>query len=107
MATEFLLAAVHELTYVDADGRVVLMNTDTGEVLWRSRPVPAPVESLQWSADGERLLVAADGFATLLDARGNGLFKGPVATAPRRRCLPTASGSQPCAPAAPATRSSP
>jgi dipeptidyl aminopeptidase/acylaminoacyl peptidase len=77
---ESLPAAVHELTYVDADGRVVLTNTETGEVLWRSQPVPAPVESLQWAADGERLLVAADGFATLLDARGNGLFKGPVAT---------------------------
>jgi dipeptidyl aminopeptidase/acylaminoacyl peptidase len=66
---------------VDAqDHRVVLENTDTRQVLWRSEPVPAPVESLQWSADGERLLIEADGFASLVDARGNGLFKGPVAT---------------------------
>jgi hypothetical protein len=74
-------AARHELAYVDAqDHRVVLENTDTRQVLWRSEPVPAPVESLQWSADGERLLIEADGFASLVDARGNGLFKGPVAT---------------------------
>jgi outer membrane protein assembly factor BamB len=71
---------VHELAYVDSDHRVVLTNTDTGQVLWRSRQVPASVQSLQWSADGERLLIAADGFATLVDAGGNGLFKGPVAT---------------------------
>lgn len=73
-------AAQHELAYVDADDRVVLENTDTRQVLWRSEPVPAPVESLQWSADGERLLIEAEGFASLVDARGDGLFKGPVAT---------------------------
>jgi hypothetical protein len=73
-------AARHELAYVDARDRVVLENTDTRRVQWRSDPVSAPVESLQWSADGERLLIEADGFASLVDAAGNGLFKGPVAT---------------------------
>ena len=34
-------AARHELAYVDDDRRVVLVNTDTRQVLWRSEPVPA------------------------------------------------------------------
>jgi hypothetical protein len=72
--------ARHELAYVDARDRVVLQNTDTREIVWRSLPVPAEVKSLQWSADGERLLIDAEGFAMLLDARGSPLFKGPVAT---------------------------
>jgi WD40-like Beta Propeller Repeat len=72
--------AIHELAFVDARDRVTLADTDSGRVLWRSSPVPARVESLQWSDDGQRLLVEADGFALVLDENGNSLFKGPIAT---------------------------
>jgi hypothetical protein len=73
-------AARHELAYVDARNRVVIRDTDTGRVVGRSEEVPDKVGSLQWSADGEYLLVEASGFASLVDATGAGLFKGPVAT---------------------------
>ena len=38
------------------------------------------MESLEWSADGDRLLIEADGFALVLDGRGGTPFKGPIAT---------------------------
>lgn len=69
----------HELAYIDSSDRVTLRDTDAGRVLWRSEQVPAPVESLQWSDDGERLLVEAEGFAVLLDADGQSVVKGPIA----------------------------
>ncbi len=72
--------AVHQLTYVDGSNRVALIDADTEEVLWRTEPYSRPIHSLEWSEDGERLLVAAGDFATLGDARGNALLKGPVAT---------------------------
>ncbi len=70
----------HELAYVDPGNRVVIVNTDTRQVLGRSNRVTERVKSLQWSADGTRLMVEAAGSATLLDHRARGLFKGPVAT---------------------------
>jgi WD40-like Beta Propeller Repeat len=72
--------AIHELAFMDARDRVTLADTDTGRVLWHSSPVPARVESLAWSADGERLLVDADGFALAFDENGGTPFKGPIAT---------------------------
>jgi hypothetical protein len=70
----------HELAYVDSRNRVVIVNTDTREVLGRSDRVTERVRSLQWSAEGTRLMVETAGSATLLDHRARGLFKGPVAT---------------------------
>ena len=72
--------AIHELAFVDTRDQVTVADTDTGRVLWRSSPVPARVESLAWSADGERLLVEADGFTLAFDGRGGTPFKGPIAT---------------------------
>jgi PQQ-like domain/WD40-like Beta Propeller Repeat len=73
--------AVHRLAFVDPRGRVTLADTDSGEVLWRSAKVHAEVESLQWSADGERLLVAGDGFGSVLDAGGETALKAVAAGA--------------------------
>lgn len=73
-------SAIHELAYVDASNRVVLINADTEAVSWRTHEYTAPIRSLEWSADGERLLVVAGDFATLQDDRGRPTFKGPIAT---------------------------
>jgi hypothetical protein len=70
----------HELAYVDRRNRVVIANTDTRSRLGRSAPFAESIESLQWSADGARLLVEGNGAATMLGPRAEALFKGPVTT---------------------------
>ena len=72
--------ALHHLTFVDRENRVVTIATDTGRVLWRSERFSAPVRSVEWSATGERLLVLAGGFASVLNAAGAPFLKGPIAT---------------------------
>jgi len=70
----------HQIAYVDEFDRVVLADTDSGQVLWRSEGVASEISSLQWSEDGERLLVELDGSAILFDAQGNSVLKGAVGT---------------------------
>ncbi|MEJ7876498.1 MAG: hypothetical protein WKF62_07540 [Solirubrobacterales bacterium] len=72
--------AIHHLTFVDRQNRVVTMATDTSRVLWRSEQFSAPVRSIEWSATGERLLVVAGDFASVLNAAGGPFLKGPIAT---------------------------
>lgn len=43
-----------QLAYADRRGRVVLVDAETGRVLWRSRPDGTVVE-LEWSSNGRRL----------------------------------------------------
>ncbi len=62
--------ANHELSYVERDGRVRRVQTDTGNLASRSVPGPVPSE-LAWSADGNRLLALAPREWRLLDARGH------------------------------------
>jgi len=71
--------AIHHLSFVDPQNRVVTVDTDSGRVLWKTGQFGVPVGSLEWSDSGQRLLVSASGFTTVLDARGNPLLKGPIA----------------------------
>jgi WD40-like Beta Propeller Repeat len=73
--------AVHRLAFVNPKGQVTLADTDSDEVLWRSAEIRAEIESLQWSADGERLLVAGDGFGSVIDADGETAVKAVAAGA--------------------------
>ncbi len=73
-------AAIHRLTYVDRRNRVVTVAPDSGRVQWRTQPYTERVRSLEWSADGERLLVVAGDFATIQDDQGGTFLKGPIAT---------------------------
>jgi hypothetical protein len=70
--------AIHRLTYVDADGRVILVDADSEKVVWRSAEVVDPVADLEWSADGRVLLVESEGWMTLLNAKGEPVFRGPL-----------------------------
>jgi hypothetical protein len=70
--------AVHELAYVDTKKRVVLQDADTGQILWRTARFAPSVSELGWSSGGERLLVEAGDFKTVLDSRGEPVFKGPL-----------------------------
>jgi hypothetical protein len=81
--------ALHLLAFVNGKGHVTLADTDSGEVLWRSAKVGAEVESLQWSADGERLLVAGDGFGYVVDAEGNSVLKAVAAGASAATLAPS------------------
>lgn len=47
--------AAFQLAYADRRGRVVLIDAQTGRVLWRSRP-DGPVVDLEWSSDGRRVV---------------------------------------------------
>jgi len=51
----------HVLAYVDRRLRVRVLAVDTGEELWRSRPLRDGVTELAWAPDGSRLLVATAG----------------------------------------------
>ena len=73
----------HQVAYVDERGRVVLAEADSGRVLWRRRAGSERLLSLEWSGDGERLMVAARLGVRLLDVRGG-----------ERRRLRTAPGSE-------------
>jgi hypothetical protein len=79
--------AIHELTYVDAANRVVLIDADSERVLWRTNAYTQPVRSLEWSADGERLLVVGGDFATIQDDEGGSYLKGPIATSVRHAAI--------------------
>jgi hypothetical protein len=71
--------AIHRLAYVDSQGRLTLRNTDTGTVQRTPRLAYTP-DALQWSADGERLLVLQAGSVLVFGADGANLLKGPIAT---------------------------
>ncbi len=71
-------AAVHELAYVDPKNRVVRRDTDSGRLLFRTSRYTTPITSLEWSADGDWLLVEAAGFQSLLGPNGETAFKGPL-----------------------------
>jgi WD40 repeat protein len=68
----------HLLTYVDRDGRVRLVDADSGRELWASGRFATDVESLSWSLDGKRLLVLTSSFYSVLDDRGRSIAKGPT-----------------------------
>jgi hypothetical protein len=48
--------ARHVLAYATTRGRVYVLDTDAGSLLWRSAPYPAP-RLLAWSRDGRRLVL--------------------------------------------------
>jgi hypothetical protein len=48
---------VNVLAYVDADNRIVVLDTDTSQTLWTSAPQPRPF-ALAWSSDGSELIAA-------------------------------------------------
>lgn len=58
----------YQLAYVTQQGSVVMRDGDTGHRLWRVRT--GPVRSLQWSANGDRLLVLTRTAALVYDAQG-------------------------------------
>ena len=70
-------AAVHELAYVDAESRIVLRDTDTGRIIWRTAPFIG-VSELTWSANGESLLAEAGNYKTVYAASGEPLLKGAL-----------------------------
>jgi dipeptidyl aminopeptidase/acylaminoacyl peptidase len=61
----------HTLAWVDARGRIVVRDADSGTLVWRSRsPVSSP-RGMAWSADGRLLLVPTAGGLLLADPRAN------------------------------------
>lgn len=60
----------HQLSYVDADGRVVLVDADSRARIWRARVDGSPITELAWSEDGERLLIVRRQGWTVLDRDG-------------------------------------
>lgn len=60
----------NELAYVDAGGRVVVVDIDSGRRLSRFRPRVAP-KQLEWSSSGRRLLITGDRSIVLSDIAGS------------------------------------
>lgn len=63
----------HELAFSTVDGRIELVQTDSGKTLWRTVPGEVP-KNLVWSEDGERLLVLGERSLRALDADGRRLW---------------------------------
>ena len=66
----WLPRAPHAVTYATRDGRLIAVSLRTGRELWRTAR-GAPVERLQWSTDGRRLLVLRRGQVELRDRTGS------------------------------------
>jgi hypothetical protein len=84
---------LHTLAAANRRGRVVLIDADSGQRLWRSQPGAHPL-SLAWAADGQRLLAVTPHSLRLFDGFGRELVRqplpagavaGPAAFAPRGR----------------------
>ena len=63
--------APHTLAWVDAAGRVVVRDADSGALVWRSPGTVALPRGLAWSADGRLLLVPTAGGLLLADPLAN------------------------------------
>ncbi len=57
----------HTLTWIDAAGRIVMRDVDSGRAVWRSPGAVGAARELLWSADGGQLLVRGDGWLRRAD----------------------------------------
>ncbi len=64
----------HVVAFVDADGRVRAVDTDSGAPIFQTRPGLSPTQ-LEWSQDGSRLLVVERSGLRLLDRSGDLLWR--------------------------------
>ena len=62
-----------EVAFSTVDGRIELVDTETGRTIWRTVPGEIP-KQLVWSEDGERLLALGDQSLRVLTANGRKLF---------------------------------
>jgi hypothetical protein len=62
-----------ELAFSTVDGRVEVVDSETGRTIWRTVPGEIP-KQLAWSEDGERLLALGDQSLRVLTANGRKLF---------------------------------
>lgn len=62
-----------ELAFSTVDGRIELMDTDSGKTVWRTVAGEVP-KQLIWSEDGERLLALGDQSLRVLDSNGRKLW---------------------------------
>lgn len=64
----------HVLAFADGEGRVEVVDADSGHLLWRSA-VPEALTGLEWSPDGRRLMAVADSSLRLLGRNGETLVE--------------------------------
>lgn len=68
--------------YVGRDGRIVVINVDTEETLWRSAAPQAGLDALQWSSDGQMLLASGPrNLATYVPSESTAPVAGGYGTA--------------------------
>ena len=66
--------ATWQLAWADREGRVRLVDAETGRTLWRSA-AGAPVEAFAWAPGGRRLAVVTAGGLRVLDSRGRSVSR--------------------------------
>jgi PQQ-like domain len=62
-----------ELAFSTVDGRIELVDAETGKTVWRTVPGEVPTQ-LAWSEDGQRLLALGERSLRVLDATGKKLW---------------------------------
>jgi hypothetical protein len=70
-----------ELAFSTVDGRVEVVDAETGRTVWRTVPGEIP-KQLVWSEDGERLLALGDQSLRVLAANGRKLYSLRLAVGP-------------------------
>lgn len=81
----------HHLTYVAPGNRIRTVDTDTGAIIWEQELTGTQItrfkaiESVEWSAGGDRLLVRSDRGYWIFDRAGN-----PIVGVPREPADPIA-----------------
>lgn len=68
---------LHRLAFLDASGRVEVVQTDSGRPVFRVSPGPGVI-GLAWSADGDRLLVVRRSELRVFDRQGSLLWQAPA-----------------------------
>jgi outer membrane protein assembly factor BamB len=95
---------VNELVFVGLNGRVIALQRDTGDLVWKWAPKTTTAGFVAFVVDGDRLFVSDNGYIYCLDAvTGEVLWHNPLTgfgTGIAMVATATAAGGQPTAAAA-------
>jgi hypothetical protein len=58
------------LAVADAENRVIALDVESGQPLWRSAPAAGPIRRLEWSADGGKVLALTPDSGVVLKREG-------------------------------------
>jgi outer membrane protein assembly factor BamB len=71
--------SVNDLVFVGLNGRVIALQRDTGDLLWKWAPTTTAAGFVAFVVDGDRLFVSDNGYIYCLDAlTGEEIWHNPL-----------------------------